>query len=99
SSDGLGIGMAHQLEQFDADVLDPRARAHSDLWGIAVRRTSLVALGVVIGLVLGALYYAMRTPVYKSEAQVLVIKKRPDASPIMGSDYSRMAYYEDFLST
>src|SRR6266852_8112350 len=91
--------MAQHLEQTDVDLLEPQARAYSDFWGIALRRKSLLALGLVVGLVLGSLYYAMRTAVYKSEAQVLVIKKRPDAFPITGSEYARTAAYEDYLST
>ena len=91
--------MAQNLEPIEVDLLEPQARAHSDFWGIALRRKSLVALGLVVGLVLGALYYAMRPPVYKSDAQVLVIKKRPDSSPITGSDYARTGSYEDYLST
>jgi capsular exopolysaccharide synthesis family protein len=71
---------------------------HQSLWRIAWRRKSLVALGVVVGLVLGGLYYAQKSPVYQSTAQVLVIKKRPDALPLSGAD-PRLSYFEDYLST
>src|SRR5437870_10073009 len=91
--------MTQHGEQIEVDVLEQQVRMHSDFWGVALRRKSLIALGLVAGLVLGALYYAMRTPAYKSDAQVLVIKKRPEAFSLTGSDYARAAYYEDYLST
>jgi capsular exopolysaccharide synthesis family protein len=62
------------------------------------RRKSLVLLGLVVGLILGALYFAKQKPVYQSSAQVLVIKKRQDALPIPGSEAS-LSYYDDYLAT
>jgi capsular exopolysaccharide synthesis family protein len=62
------------------------------------RHKSLLALGIVLGLVGGALYYARLEPVYQSSAQVLVVKKRPDALPMPGID-ARLSYFEDYLGT
>src|SRR4051794_24505170 len=63
---------------------------------IAWNRKSLVALGIVVGLVLGLLYYVQATPVYQSKAQVLVVKKRPDN--ITGMDTRHLAI-EDYVAT
>src|SRR5262249_24122137 len=85
-------------DTFLQDVEPGRARFGPGLWQIAWQRKSLIALGVVASLVLGALYYAQRQPVYQTNAQVLVIKKRPDALPAAGSN-AQMAYFEDYVST
>src|SRR5262245_15362781 len=64
------------------------------------RHKGLVALGVVIGCCIGALYYARATPVYTSTTQVLVVKKSPDALQLPGpSAEARVAAPEDYLST
>jgi capsular exopolysaccharide synthesis family protein len=62
------------------------------------RHRSLVLLGGVAGLILGALAYTQRPPVYLSSAQVLVVKKRSDALPMAGGD-PRLSFYEDYVST
>jgi len=56
----------------------------------------LVGLGVVVGLILGLLYYAQTTPVYQSKAQILVVKKRPDT--FTGIDTRQLAI-EDYVAT
>jgi len=62
-------------------------------------RKLLVLLGLVIGVVLGSLYYAQSTPVFQSAAQILVVKKSASGGlPIGGAD-PRSAYYDDFLAT
>ncbi len=76
----------------------PTGQSHPSLLRIAWQRKPLVALGLVIGLVVGTFYYAQRTPVYQSTAQVLVIKKRPEALPLPGTD-PRLSSYEDYLAT
>jgi capsular exopolysaccharide synthesis family protein len=65
---------------------------------VAWRRKSLVLLGLVTSLGLGTLYFVKATPVYSSAAQVLVVKKQPDAVPVSTVD-GRMAVMEDYLST
>jgi capsular exopolysaccharide synthesis family protein len=91
--------MGHHHES-DADPAAPTAggfRPHflTVLW----QRKLLVGLGAVVGLVLAALYYAQATPVYKSTAQVLVVKKRSsDAVPVAGGD-PRLAVMEDYLAS
>ena len=54
--------------------------------------------GVVVALVLGALYFAQAAPVYESEAQVLVVKKRPDVLPVAGNGLGATPS-EDFIPT
>lgn len=65
------------------------------LW-IAWRRKSLIILGAAIGLALGALYYAQAKPVYRSEAQVLVVSKRPDVVTDHGTAGAAL---QDYVST
>src|SRR5438552_107289 len=69
-----------------------------DLLSLAWRRKSLLALGAMIGLVLGGIYYSRLTPVYQASAQVLVVKKNNDALPMQGVD-ARYGYFEDYLGT
>ena len=64
---------------------------------VAWRRKSLVLLGLVTSLGLGTLYFVKAAPVYSSAAQVLVVKKQPDAVPISTTD-GRMAVMEDYLA-
>jgi len=75
----------------------PSGSAGTNLLRIAWRRKGLIVLGTAIGLVFGALHFAQRTAVYRSTAQILVVKKRQDAL-LPGSDAS-MAYYDDYLAT
>jgi capsular exopolysaccharide synthesis family protein len=63
---------------------------------VAWRRKSLVLLGAVIGLVIGSLYYAQITPLYESTAQVLVVKKRPEAVTGYAAQFSQ---FEDYMNT
>src|SRR5579884_4014954 len=71
-------------------------------WQVLWQRKAYVALGTVIGLVLGVLYWSMAPKVYESTAQIWVLKKQPDA-PISADPSSvAMANFnasEDFLST
>src|SRR5438552_18061881 len=95
---GKGISMTENHEQIEAETSEHHGAAYVNFWEIALRRKSLVALGVVTGIVLGLLYYGMRIPIYRSEAQVLLIKKRPYFHPLTGAD-QRLASYEDYLAT
>src|SRR5262249_30581075 len=90
--------MGQDLEQLEAEASHVQAPAQFNILGIAWRRKSLIALGIVIGLVLGALSYARRTPVYRSDAQVLVVKKRPDVLPGYSGE-ANYSYDEDYLAT
>lgn len=58
----------------------------------------LLLLGAVSGCIVGALYYSRATPIYQSSAQVLVVKKSPDALPITNGE-TRSTYTDDYLST
>jgi capsular exopolysaccharide synthesis family protein len=74
-------------------VEPPPVQANLHILQVAWRHKSLIALGIVLGLTLGLLYYAQRPPLYQSTAQVLVVKKRPEAvtgvvaQPISVEDY------------
>jgi capsular exopolysaccharide synthesis family protein len=63
------------------------------------RHRYLILLGVVAGSVIGALYYVRATPIYQSSAQVLVVKKTPDALPLAAGSEGRANQTEDYLST
>jgi succinoglycan biosynthesis transport protein ExoP len=74
------------------------------LWEIVWQRKSYIALGVVLGLVLGVLYYSMAARSYETSAQILVLKKRPDR-PISASGTANangpapVSQTDDFLDT
>lgn len=61
------------------------------------RRKSLILLGGVVGLIIGALYLARATPVYQSGGQLMVI--RQSNPPLLGASDPRNYYYEDYLAT
>lgn len=83
----------------DREVLDGEPpRRFPNLLQIAWRHKTLMVLGMVVGLVIGSFYYSQKSPVYSSTAQVLVVKKRPDAVPVPGIDVNP-AYYDDYLTT
>jgi succinoglycan biosynthesis transport protein ExoP len=72
------------------------ARVRRGLLEIAWQRKPLIALGAAIALVLATFYYARAPRVYGSTAQVLVVKKRPDA--VTGLDTRHLAI-EDYVAT
>jgi capsular exopolysaccharide synthesis family protein len=80
----------------DFEVGQSHSRLHPSrlLW----RHKWIVALGVTVGLVVGAIYYARATPMYQSTAFVLVVKKTPDVLPMRGYEL-QSAYENDYLST
>jgi uncharacterized protein involved in exopolysaccharide biosynthesis len=47
-------------------------------WEVLWQRKSYVALGAVIGLALGVLYWSMAQKVYESKAQIWVLRKQSD---------------------
>jgi capsular exopolysaccharide synthesis family protein len=61
------------------------------------QRRWLVLLGLAVGLAVGSLVHARRQRVYRSSAQVLVVKKRSDVVPVTGGD-PMQPYQEDFVS-
>ena len=82
------------------DLMLPESRqpnASGDIWRIAWRRKSLIALGAAVGLVLGALHYSQKIPIYQSSAKLLVVKKRADPSPFLGAD-PRLSFVGDFVA-
>ena len=64
------------------------------------RRWPWLLLGAICGVALGFLAYSKQAPVYKSAAQLLVIKNRSEmvSSPNGVSDV-RTAYVEDYVET
>lgn len=95
---GMDTIMGPNHEHLETEPLPAQAQAPFSILNMAWRRKSLILLGVVVGLVWGALDYAQRPPVYKVDAQVLVVKKRPDILPVVSGDAS-FSYYEDYLTT
>jgi len=86
----------------DADLAqpDPTTRTGPSLLQVAWQRKSLVLLGLMVGLLLGLLYFAQRPPVYASSAQILVVKKTPvdSISLSQGAD-GRYLAMDDYIST
>jgi capsular exopolysaccharide synthesis family protein len=72
------------------------APAPPSLLQILWNRKALIILGAVVGLVIGALYFATRKPIYESTAQVLVKKETP---PVPGFGLEAYGMYEDYLTT
>ncbi len=70
---------------------------YQEVWQILRRRKGRILLVIMLGLALAALYCAVSGPWYDSSAQLLVIKKRLDTTPITGPDQVRVQ--EDYLST
>jgi capsular exopolysaccharide synthesis family protein len=80
------------------DAYDSALGQHSfGLLEIAWKRKSLIALGIVLGLLGGWLYYLQRAPVYDSAAQIKVDRTFP-SSPVQGVE-GPMMMYEDYLAT
>jgi succinoglycan biosynthesis transport protein ExoP len=63
------------------------------------QRRALVLLGLVLGTTIGVLTYAQRPPVYRTNAQVLVVKKQ-GGNVLQGpSGDPRMAMMDDYVAT
>jgi len=67
------------------------------LFHLAWRRKWLLALGAVVGLALGSLYYARQIPLYQSTAQLMVVQKRPQSVAFQNAGAN--AYLTNFVST
>ena len=79
-------------------VPDGRPPATSDpvnYYKLLIRHKSLIALGVVIALVLGAIHYSRITPMYQSSSNVLIVNKRPGV--VAGGD--TQIHLMDYMST
>ncbi|MFL5338838.1 MAG: polysaccharide biosynthesis tyrosine autokinase [Gemmataceae bacterium] len=93
------------MSDFVADTeLDAPDSAHARRFPnpvtIAWQRKGWLLLGLVVGVVLGVLYYSQKTPTYQSTAQVLVVKKRGESLPATpGSAMLQPVYIEDYLTT
>jgi capsular exopolysaccharide synthesis family protein len=67
-----------------------------DLLQIVWRRKLLIAVCLVIGLAAGGLFYVLSTPCYQSDAQVLVVKKRPEV--VTGANPA-LTQFDDYMAT
>src|SRR4029079_12085439 len=82
------------------DAAEPES--HDDLMkfmGIFWERKSFVFLGIVLGLLVGTLYYVRVKPVYQSTARVLIVKKSPDVLPYHGGADPRQPLFDDYIGT
>lgn len=73
-----------------------QAQGGLDLFAIAWQRKWIAVCMIIIGLGLGYLYFLQATPVYESEAQILLIKEEADL-PMASAEGE--VNYEDELST
>jgi capsular exopolysaccharide synthesis family protein len=90
--------MRAALPESDTPILDtPPSHSVWNLLKIAWLRKWLVALGLILGVIGGSLYYAEQPEVYASRAQLLVVKKNSDALPIASAD-ARFDF-DDYLTT
>ncbi|MFO0810540.1 MAG: polysaccharide biosynthesis tyrosine autokinase [Gemmataceae bacterium] len=95
----MSINVLTEQAGVDPQELSPLTTLTKFAW-IAWHNKWLVMLGVVVGLILGALSYAQTSPTFQSTAQILVIKKRPDfIMPANGSEMRGSAVVEDYLGT
>ena len=89
-----------QLHDSDgADSTEARPGRPRNPLQIAWRRKPLVALGVIVGVAVAALFASQRAPVYQSSAQVLVVKKHADSALQVPGGDPRTDFYEDYVST
>src|SRR5579871_1530395 len=70
---------------------------YQEVWQILCRRRGRILLVIVLALALAAGYCAVSGPWYDSSAQLLVIKKKLETTPLTGPDHLRAQ--EDYLST
>lgn len=74
------------------------ARGSRNIFQIFWQRRGLIFFGVVAGITFGLLTYSQRPQIYRSTAQVLVVKKQSNVLPMSGVD-PRMAVMEDYVAT
>jgi polysaccharide biosynthesis transport protein len=89
-----------QREDLDLDPIEAAPeRSSRNLLKVVWQRKSLVVVAALGGLLGGFAFYAQRMPVYQSNAQILVVKKRSDPLPISNGGDPRLSFFEDYLST
>src|SRR5581483_12235302 len=91
--------VASQPDTTDLDVQDVTTRSGLSLLQIAWQRKSLVVLGIMLGMVLGLLYYAQRQPIYQAQSSILIVKKSPDNPLGGGMADGRVTLMEDYMGT
>ena len=64
--------------------------------GIFWERKSYVILGMVLGLIIGTIYYVKAKAIYESRGRILVIKKGPDVLPLQNGD-PRGSFVDDYV--
>jgi polysaccharide biosynthesis transport protein len=91
----------HLIEQPVAAEHIVRSSSTPSPWEVLWQRKSYVALGAVVGLALGVLYWSMSQKVYETTAQIWVVRKQSDPHISSDSSAGGSAYNaaEDFLST
>jgi len=86
------IDLAPQPQKYDLIQIDDLAQLARTAW----RRKWLIGFCVALAVGLGAAYYVLSTPLYRSTAQVLVVQKKPQDFPGMDP---RASYLQDDMST
>ena len=86
---------ADRIPDFDLPPDDAPTAGPSPLQ-VILRRWPLLAVGLAAGVVLGVLIHLASTPLYRSSAQVLVVKKQQSAT---SSSDTRLAVVEDYVAT
>jgi len=89
------MNQAAELTPVESPEMPP-AEGGLDLLAMAWRRKWIAVSMTILALGLGYLYFLKATPVYKSSAQILLIKKTADL-PVAGTE--GQVNYEDELST
>ncbi len=82
----------HKREPGENESRDDLMKFMSIFW----ERKSYVILGLVLGLVIGTIYYVKARAIFESRGRILVIKKGPDVLPLQSGD-PRMPYIDDYV--
>lgn len=86
-----------ELQHSEVDeVHSPRSINWLRMLEIGWRHKSLMALGLILGITLGALYYSQQSPLYESAASVLIVRKRPEA---VTGNQGQISEFEDYVAT
>lgn len=81
------------------DLPSPARGASRSVLQVFWERRWVVALGLAVGLVGAGLAYSRRPPLYRSTAQVVVVKKEGATAALAPGVDSRTAVMEDYVST